>query len=261
MSVATPQSAPSIRHLVGKFVVVVGGSSGVGYCVARVALEYGAKVLISSSNQTKVDAAVSRLLKTNPLFDGSISGLTVNAKDVKSIESFWDKVGKFDHLVWTAGDSVRPDFMQQDIETQKAFFDVRFWAPVISAKYAQEKGLFNPGASMTMSTGVVNRHPMKGFAIGAAVSGAIDSVTRGLAVELAPVRVNTVSMGGVETELWDGLIPDIHMKEATKKFLIEHSLVKHLAQPEEIAEAYLFVMKCTNVTGQTIEVEGGALLT
>ncbi|KZO98878.1 NAD(P)-binding protein [Calocera viscosa TUFC12733] len=258
MSIATAQSAPSLRHLVGKLVVVVGGTSGIGYSVAQSSLEHGAKVIISSSSQTKVDAAVAKLLKANVLFEGAISGLTLNAKDVKAIDAFWDKVGKFDHLVWTAGDPLLMNFMEEDLDSQRAIFDVRFWGPVLSAKYAYKKGLFNPGASVTMSVGTVVRKPSKGWAMTAAVAGAVESITRGLAVELAPIRVNTVAPGGVETELWDGMTPEA--KAGLMKIFGEHSLVKHVAQPDEIAESYLFLMKCTNMTGKTIDVEGGALL-
>jgi len=258
MSIANAQSAPSLRHLVGKLVVVAGGSSGIGYSVAQASLEHGAKVIIGSSSQSKVDAAVARLLKTNPAFQGSISGLELNAKDIASLEKFWDTVGKFDHLVWTAGDPLLMNFMDESLEAQRAIFDVRFWGPVLSAKYAYKKGLFNPGASVTMSVGTVVRKPAKGWAMTAAVAGAIESITRGLAVELSPIRVNTISPGGVETELWDGLPADV--KAGLMNNFAEKSLVKHVAQPDEVAEAYLFVMKCTNMSGKTIDVEGGALL-
>ncbi|KZO98879.1 short-chain dehydrogenase/reductase SDR [Calocera viscosa TUFC12733] len=260
MSIATAQNAPSIRHLVGKHVVVVGGTSGIGYCVAQASLEHGATVVVSSSSQEKVDATVSRLLKTNPLFEGSISGLSLNARDVKSIQAFWDKVGKVDHLVWTANGGRLPNFTEDDLDKDKAVFEVAFWGPVVSVKYAYKKGLFNPGASVTMTSGTVVRRPSKGFTISAAGAGAVETITRGLAVELAPIRVNTVSPGAVKTELWDshGLTPEV--QAVLIKRLVERTLVKHVGQPEEVAEAYLFLMKCTYMTGQTIDCEGGALL-
>jgi len=258
MSIASVHNAPSLRHLVGKVVVVIGGSSGMGYSVAQASLEHGAKVIISSSIQAKIDAALTSLVKTNPLFEGSISGLMIDAKDGNSIQAFWDAVGKFDHLVWTAGDGFLPNFMDADLETQKGYFDVRFWAPVLSAKYAYKKGLFNAGASITLSSGVMGHKPLKGFGMTAAVTGAVESFTRGLAVELAPIRVNTVSPGACQTPIWDLLpTPD---RVATWEAVAEQSLVKHIAQPEELAEAYLFLMKCTNMTGQIIDCEGGALL-
>jgi len=258
MSIATKASAPSLRHLVDKLVVVVGGSSGIGFSVAQSSLEHGARLIISSSSQSKVDDALARLLKVNPAFEGKLSGLTIDAREPKSIEAFWDKVGKFDHLVWTAGDPLLMNFMTEDLETQRALFDVRFWGPVISAKYTFQKGLINPGGSVTMSVGTVVRKPAKGWAMTAAVAGAVESITRGLAVELAPIRVNTISPGGVDTELWDGLPPA--EKAARMEWFAEHSLVQHAAQPDEVAEAYLFAMKCTNLSGKTLDVEGGALL-
>jgi len=150
------------------------------------------------------------------------------------------------------------NFMGEDLDSQRAGFDVRFWGPVISAKYAYEKGLFNPGASITMSVGTVVRKPMRGWSMTAAITGAIESITRGLAVDLAPIRVNTVAPGGVDTELWDDLAPEA--KEGLMKFIADHTLVKRVAHADEIAESYLFLMKCTYITGQTIDVEGGALL-
>jgi len=160
--------------------------------------------------------------------------------------------------VWTAGDTFLPH-SDADLETQKTWFDVRFWGPVHSAKYVYKKGLLNPGASITMTGSTISRRPPPGRGMGAGVPGAIDAVTRGLAVELAPVRVNTVAPGAVETELWN-ILPTPGTRAAMKVTVSAKSLVKHVAQPEELAEAYLFFMKCTNVTGQILDVEGGVLL-
>ncbi|KZT50393.1 NAD(P)-binding protein [Calocera cornea HHB12733] len=258
MSIPTQSSLPSLRHLVGKRVVIVGGSSGMGFAVGQSSLEQGAKVIIASSNKAKVDAAVTRLLQANDGFKGSVSGLTVNAKDTKSLEKFWDEVGKFDHLVWTAGDSLgMPNFLEDDL-TKMNQPDVRVFGAAFSVQYAHKKGLFNPGGSVTLTGGYVAHKPPKGWAMAVAGSGMIEALTRGLAIEVAPIRVNTVGSGSVETEMWAAGGPQV--VEYLRAAAIQGSPLKHCGQPEEIAEAFLFFMKCPMMTGATVYVESGALL-
>ncbi|KZO98876.1 2-hydroxycyclohexanecarboxyl-CoA dehydrogenase [Calocera viscosa TUFC12733] len=259
MPIPNESSSPSLRHLVGKLVVVVGGSSGMGFAVARSSLEQGAKVIIASSNKAKVDAAVTRLIQANSAFKGSVSGLTVDAKDVPSLEKFWDEVGKFDHLVWTAGDSLgMPNFLTDDLTKKLNQPDVRMFGAAFSVQYAQKMDLFNPGASVTLTGGYVAHKPRKGWTMEVAGAGAIEALTRGLALEVAPVRVNSIGSGSVETEMWAAAGPQV--VEYLKAAAIQGSPLQHCGQPEEIAEAYLFMMKCPMMTGSTVYVESGALL-
>ncbi|KIJ48773.1 hypothetical protein M422DRAFT_247130 [Sphaerobolus stellatus SS14] len=96
------------------------------------------------------------------------------------------------------------------------------------------------------------------MSLGSGIVGALDSITRGLAVDLAPVRVNIICLGPVETEIWQ-TIPEA-MSEMIKKDAVGKTLVKHIATPLEVAEAYLFAMKCTFLTGQTLHVDGECVL-
>ncbi|KZP00551.1 NAD(P)-binding protein [Calocera viscosa TUFC12733] len=248
----------SLSQLVNKTVVVIGGSSGIGYEVAKGALEHGAKVIIASSHADKVEAAVTRLSELHEIFRSRISGSTCNAKSETDIERFWDGVGKFDHLVWTAGELINSGFVETKIGDQKESFDVHFWGPVISAKYIAKKGYINTKGSITLTIGSSFRKPLDEMVIVAAIGGAIDGLTRGLAVQLAPIRVNAVSPGYVETEIWNAMDPK--RKTGLSKFVATTALVRHVAQPEELADAYLFCMKCTNITGITLDVDGGRLL-
>jgi len=226
--------------------------------VAKGSLEHGAKVIIASSRAEKVEAAVKALSGLHETFKGRISGSACSARDEAGIEKFWDSVGKFDHLVYTAGDVLHTPFYDETIAQQRGHFEVLFWGALISAKYTAQKEYIKPGGSITMTIGSSFRKPMKGWVMAAALTGAVDGLTRGLAVQLAPVRVNTISPGYVDTEIWHTM--DQTAKEALEDAVAKTALVQHVAKPDEIADAYLFCMKCTNLTGQTIDVEGGKLL-
>ncbi|KZP00528.1 NAD(P)-binding protein, partial [Calocera viscosa TUFC12733] len=176
--------------------------------------------------------------------------------------------------VYTAGALVNAPFDKTLVSEQRGAFDVHFWGALISAKYVTQKGYINPTGSITMTIGSSFRKPLKGWVMAAAVTGAIDGLTRGLAVQLAPIRVNTVSPGYVETEvrlkpsrsglrltvlqIWNNMDPKA--KVALADSVARTALVQHVAYPDEIADAYLFCMKCTNLSGVTLDVEGGRLL-
>jgi len=241
--------------LKGKKVVVVGGSSGIGFAVAAATLAHGATVVISSSSEARVAAAVTRLGgDTNK----SVSGTAVDVRDDAKLFAFLDNVGVFDHLIWTASDRLAIGYPDLDISQSKHVFDVNFWAPAAAGKYIQEKGLLHPGGSITLTSGIAYLRPGKGWAVMGGSAGARVSLAKGMAVDLAPIRVNIISPGAVDTELWD--IMDPAVKEALLKEFAQKQLIKHVANPEEIAEAYIFAMKCSYFTGQSIEVDGGALM-
>jgi len=245
--------------LEGKTVLIVGGTSGIGFGVAKASLlSLASHVIVASSSEDKVTNAVERLEKviSEKKAPGRVTGEVVDAKQSASIKQLVGKVGAIDHLVWTAGDGLRlRPLKDTDVDASKVGLDVRSWGAVTAAQVAQIK----PGGSITLTTGTLLVKPLPGWSLGGAVSGAVDSFTRGLAVDLAPVRVNSVCAGVVETELWNSMPKEqvaAFMKSASEK-----QLVKHIADPDEVAEAYLFLMKCGYITGQRIEVDGGARFT
>ncbi|KIJ48770.1 hypothetical protein M422DRAFT_28234 [Sphaerobolus stellatus SS14] len=245
--------------LKGKSIVIFGGTSGIGFGVAHASLlSDAAEVLVVSSNPERVANAVKRLQNGN-FGKGEIRGEVVDAKDQEKMKAFVVGLGEVDHIVYTSGDS---DIVSKDhyrfpnftVDTGKASFDVRFWGPVIVAQNAK----FRAGGSLTLTGGMLLLKPMPGLTLSTGVMGAVDSVTRGLAVDLAPIRVNNICLGAVETELL------YEVPEAARvmmlKNAVDKSLVKHVATPLEVAEAYLFAMKCTFLTGQSLLVDGGYVL-
>ena len=126
----------------------------------------------------------------------------------------------------------------------------------LAAKYAS--GSIRAGGSMVFTSGIAGQRPHTGWALGASITSAMEGLIRALAVELAPIRVNIVSPGVVKTPLWSAM-PGAD-REALYRQMEQNLLVGHVGEPEEIAEAYLYLMRQTYGTGQVIVVDGGGVL-
>jgi NAD(P)-dependent dehydrogenase (short-subunit alcohol dehydrogenase family) len=240
----------SLPSLNDQRVVVFGGTSGIGYAVAEGALAEGATVVVGSSQAGNVEGAVERL------GDGA-SGSAVDVNDEAAIATFLDKVGGFDHLVFTAGDWGSARFVgplrTMDFETAPGALGVRFWGALKAVRQAQDR--IAEGGSITLTSGVLAHRPRPGAPLNTAFAGALEHLVRGLAAELAPVRVNGVCPGLIMTE------PVQAMPQERLKTFIDRQLLARAGQPAEAAQAYLYLMKGGFTTGQVLVVDGGLLLT
>lgn len=236
-----------MASLAGSRVLVIGGTSGIGLGVARAALAEGAKVTVASSNQARVDSAVARL--------GGGSGATLDVSSEEAVARFFGASGQWDHIVFTAADWVgveHADFAGIDLATSMHVFLVRFWGAVAVAKHAAAK--MTPGGTLIFTNGMAAHRPQKGLAISTAMAGAVEHLVKGLAVDLAPVRVNGVCPGAIRTEAWDELPEEFRRFQEER---LSGQLVPRVGESAECAEAYLYLMKATYTTGQTLRVEGG----
>ena len=236
--------------LQNKRVVVLGGSSGIGFAVAELAAALGASVVIASSNPERVQKAIEAV-------GGEAQGQALDVSDERAVATFFTKLGVFDHLVFTAGDKLRlRDLVTTDLGQARRAFELRYWAALAAVKYGSPH--IRNGGSIVLTTGVAGRRPRKGWVVAASVCGTIEALTRALAVELAPIRVNAVSPGVVRTNLWQ------NMSTAEQENLYEsvgNSLpVGRVGEPNDIAQAYLFLMQEGFSTGQTVVVDGGTVL-
>jgi NAD(P)-dependent dehydrogenase (short-subunit alcohol dehydrogenase family) len=236
--------------LQNKRVVILGGSSGIGLAVAEEAISQGAKVVIASSNRERVQKAVESV-------GGEVEGQAVDVSDERAVATLFAKLGPFDHLVFTAGDSLHlHDLASTDLTGARRAFELRYWAALAAVKYGSQH--IRKGGSIVLTTGIAGQRPHKGWVVAASVCGTIEALTRALAVELAPIRVNAVSPGVVRTNLWQS------MNAAEREHLYEsvgRSLpVGRVGEPHDIAQAYLFLMHEGFATGQTIVVDGGTVL-
>jgi NAD(P)-dependent dehydrogenase (short-subunit alcohol dehydrogenase family) len=231
-------------------IVVIGGSSGMGLATARAAALEGAAVTIASSSTERVDAALAELPE-------GCAGAVLDVRDQAQIAALFEQIGALDHVVFTAGDAFTPrPLVDLGLDDARAAFDVRFWGAVTVAKYAAPR--IRPGGSIALTTGTVGVRPVPGAALAAAGAGATEGLVRGLAVELAPRRVNAVRAGAIRTPLWDP-VPE-SQREALFTRLAERTLVGTIGEPDQIASAHLYLMQNRYVTGTVLTVDGGLLL-
>lgn len=234
-------------------IVVVGGTSGIGFAVAERALREGAQVIVGSSNSNNVDSAVERL-------GSGASGHTIDVRNEQSVAAFFENAGDFEHLVYTAGDwgAIRQggSIADLDFDNAKDIFSVRFWGALMAIKYAQTK--IAASGSIVLTDGAVAHRPRKGAAVNTAMAGAIEHLTRSLAVDLAPLRVNAVCPGYVLTDVWNRIPEDA--REEQIRNMTQRQPIPRAADPSEIAEAYLYLLRGTFTTGQVLNVDGGMTL-
>jgi NAD(P)-dependent dehydrogenase (short-subunit alcohol dehydrogenase family) len=241
---------PRENSFENKRVVIIGGSSGIGLAVAEEAASQGADVVIVSSKAERVQEAIQSI-------GGNVRGEAVDVFDEKSVESFCTNIGAFDHLVFTAGDSLQlHELADTDLKQARHAFELRYWAALAAVKYGSPH--IRKGGSIVLTTGVAGRRPLKGWAVAASVCGTIEALTRALAVELAPIRVNAVSPGVVRTNLWQNMSAD--EREQLFESVGKRLPVGRVGEAHDIAQAYLFLMQEGFSTGQTVVVDGGTVL-
>jgi NAD(P)-dependent dehydrogenase (short-subunit alcohol dehydrogenase family) len=234
----------------GTRVVVLGGTTGIGLATARAAAGEGADVVVASSRKTRVDQALADL-------PAGTEGHAVDLTDETAVESLFGRYGAIDHLVYTAGDPLTLGELQTlEVGAMRTALDVRVWGALTAVKHARPH--LRPGGSITLTTGAAGRRPTAGWAVVASSCGALESLTRALAVELAPIRVNAVMAGMVKTDLWEPIVGEAaaELYEETGR----HLPVGRVGEPEDIATAYLYLMGNGFSTGAILEVDGGHIL-
>ena len=238
----------SVFSFGGKQVIVIGGASGIGFAVAQLAQEAGAAVVIGSSSEANVQTALGRL--------PGATGRAVDLRDEASVASFFEGIGPFDHLAVTAGDWSAAMFASTaaiDLAQARDGLTVRFWGAFAAAKYACRT--ITQDGSITLTSGMLAHRPMKGAPIATAIGGAVEHLARGLAIDLAPVRVNAVCPGMIRTEHTEQTMP----RQSLQAFVAPLPLPR-AGSPAEAAQAYVYAMLNPYVTGQILPVDGGGLL-
>jgi NAD(P)-dependent dehydrogenase (short-subunit alcohol dehydrogenase family) len=240
----------SIRSLEGKTVVVLGGSSGIGLATAQAAAAEGAEVIIASGNQKRIDAALKTL-------SANCRGFAIDLSQEENIRGFFEQLGALDHVVYTAGENLNLQMIHEtNITLAHNFFNLRYWGAYASIKYAAP--LIRSGGSISLISGTANARPGKGWSMASSICGAVEGLVRAMAVELAPIRVNSVVPAVIETNLWNGMSQE--NKTSLFQSMADSLLVGRVGQAEDVALAFVYLMKQSFGTGQNLVVDGGALL-
>ena len=230
-------------------VVILGGSSGIGLATAQAARDEGAKVIITGRDAARLDNARAAL-------GDRVESRVLDAGDEAGTRALFAGLPALDHVFITAGTLVLDAKLAPDTATLEPALDMRFWGALYAAKYAAPK--IRSGGSITFMSGTASRRPLPGASVATASCGAVAAFARGLALDLAPIRVNTIQPGYVDTPLFDGIFGaqrDEILAAAGAKLP-----VGRIGRPEEIAQAVLFLMKNGYVTGINLVVDGGGLL-
>lgn len=235
-----------MSDLAGKKVIVIGGSSGIGFVVAQLVLELGGEVVIASRSLEKLNAARDRL-------GGRVNMATVDMCSESSLKTLFEAEQGFSHLVVTASDIEFGPIADLPIAKAKRSFDSKFWGPYTAVK--QSLPYIDPNGSVVLFSGGFSQHPKVGAAVIAAINGAIESLGKAMALELAPIRVNVVSPGLTDTEHFDHFSDD--EKKAFFSDFCKDLPIPRPAQPDEIANAAIYCMTNTYSTGATLYVDGG----
>ena len=231
----------------GQTVVVIGGTSGIGLEVARLAASAGATLMITGRDQAKLQTAAEQL--------GAARAASLDAHDESELERFVDQLHGVDHVVSMVGDSMSGGFMSTPPAVMRQVLMSKFWTNWTIARLAAGKIRENGTITLTAGTG---GRPHEVSASYVANLG-IRALVEGLAVELAPaLRINAVAPTFMDTPFWKTLTR-AEFGEAARAFIGSVPL-ERLASVEEVASAYLHLMTNGFVTGHVIAVDGGVML-
>ena len=235
--------------LAGKRVVVVGGKKGMGLGVAQAAHAAGAQVIVASRRDLSVEDRPDL---------AQYEHITLDMRDEAAVRAAFDEIGQFDHLIVTAGPEIGSwgSFMDADMRGVRGYLEGKFLGTWACARYAAPH--VARGGSMTFLTGGTGARAKVGLAAVTSTFAAVDSLSQSLALELAPIRVNTIRPGFVDTEFWDSLAPDD--VEAIRARVRATFPARKVGTIADIGHAALFLMTNPFVTGTVLEVSGGELL-
>lgn len=230
-----------------KHIVIVGGTSGFGLEVAKLCSAQGAKLTLIGRDGSKAE----KVAKEIP----NATGLGFDATDSKTLTDFFSDSAAIDHLVSTLGGAMGGGFLSAEEDTIRATVDGKLFANLVLARAGAPH--LASGGSMTFTAGSGGRPDNASGAI--LGNEGISTLVRGLAIELAPkVRVNAVAPTWTPTPLWREVsAEDV---AATQRRFEEQIPLKRTGMPREVAQAYLFLIGCDFITGQTINVDGGLSL-
>lgn len=240
---AVSQNPQAGSALAGKHVVVVGGTSGIGRAAAELALAAGASVTVASRDPQRAEGT----------FSGPVRTEQVDISETASVEALFGRLGAFDHLLLSAGPGAMGTVTELSSAAARPFMDIKFWGYYDAVRAAA--GRIAPDGSITMVGGAASRKHAPGRPVMAAVNAALEAFGKANAVDLAPVRVNVIAPGLVDTPAYAGMPED--MRQGMYAGYGSSVPAGRVGVADDVASAALFLMTNTFVTGTVIDVDGG----
>jgi NAD(P)-dependent dehydrogenase (short-subunit alcohol dehydrogenase family) len=237
-----------MASLAGTRVVITGGSSGIGLATAQRVVASGGTVVLIGRDAARLAAA--RTL----LGERFCETVELDVTNEAAVAETFDRLGSFDHLITAAAGTVRGLVLELETAKARALFEAKYWGQYYSVKHGAPH--INVGGSVVLFSGWISRKPMKGTSALAAVDAAIEALARTLSLELAPIRVNAVTPGMIDSPLWSArLSPEeqrAFFKEIGKALPAGRS-----GTPDDVAHAVQFFLENGFTTGAVLDVDGG----
>jgi NAD(P)-dependent dehydrogenase (short-subunit alcohol dehydrogenase family) len=235
-------------ELIGQNVVVIGGTSGIGLETARRARQEGADVTVTARDPERLDRVGRELGANTAAFD---------ATDFEQLGRFFDDLPTtIDHVLVTGPGPYYAPLAEFDLEAGRRDIEVHLFMPLQVARYAANK--VRPGGTLLFMSGTGGRSTAPGFALISALTAALPALTKNLALEIAPVRVNAIAAGFVDTPLSATLLGD--QLDARREQLRTTLPIRRVVGPADVAALAIHLMTNTALTGATYDIDGGQQL-
>jgi NAD(P)-dependent dehydrogenase (short-subunit alcohol dehydrogenase family) len=228
-------------------VLVIGGSSGIGLATAVAAAEAGASVTIASRSKAKLDTVLGSIPRIS-------RAVVLDTQDQPALAHFFMAEGPWDHVVISAAQTPTGPVRTLSLADASAAMESKFWGAYRVSRAAKIKD----GGSLTFISGFLSVRPSAGAVLQGAINAALEALARGLALELAPVRVNAVSPGLIATPLWSSMADE--KREAMFAAAAVHLPARRVGQSQDVANAVLFLATTPFATGSTVRVDGGGAI-
>ncbi len=233
-------------ELAGQTVVLIGGSAGIGLETARRARAEGADVILTGRNREHLEQAAADV--------GARSTAAFDATDPAALEQFFDGLpDPIDHILVTAGGPTYGPLLEMSSDQVRDALSDHVVLGLEVARHAH--GKMRPGGTLVLMGGTGGRRIVRGLGIAAAATAAIPPFAAALALELAPVRVNLIAAGFVDTPLSASLLGD--QLDARRNELRTTLPIGRVVGPEDVAALAVHIMINTALTGATFDIDGG----
>ena len=228
-------------------VVITGITGGIAHATAQRLVEHGYELVVSARDKTRLDEIVTGL-------GSAVTGHVMDLTDPASVTAFFETVGPFDHLVTPAASSMFAPIAEMDFEAARQILETKQWGQMLCVHEGAKR--ISKTGSITLFSGTVTQKPLAGSSMFAAVGGATEAAARIWAFELAPLRVNTVVPGVIETPVWGNLMPP-EAASATLEATAKALPVGRVGRPEDVAHGVQFLIENGFVNGHALVIDGG----
>ncbi|KOY84489.1 hypothetical protein AD998_21085 [bacterium 336/3] len=236
-------------HLKGKKIIVIGGSSGIGLSVAKMAHHLGALVWLTSRDKAKAYQIAQSI-------GNNVQGFALDINDEKNIKESFSHFSDIDHVYLAAGSTLITPLIENDLEESMLPLKTRLWGGLRVVRAIAHK--INPSGSVVFTGGISTDRPITGAWVSGLGTSVAEQLARVLVMELPHIRFNAVSPGYTDTPMWDSIMGE--HKHSILSEIASKLPTKKIASPDEVASAVLFLMSNQAITGEIIHVDGGGRL-